>query len=79
MPVDRAIRRLAFSPNRLTEGCPKTPLYALFREYFQLEEDLFFCHILNRELVGQTSSLAKLQLLVGAAYDQGDPYAIGNL
>ena len=55
---------------------PKTPLYPLFREYFQLEEDLFFCHTLNRELVGRSSSLAKLQLLVETAYDQDDPYAI---
>lgn len=54
---------------------PRTPLYSLFKEYFKLEEDLYFCHILNSELVGRSSSLAKLQLLVEKAYDLGDPHA----
>lgn len=54
---------------------PRTPLYDIIKEYFKLEEDLYFCHILNSELVGQSSSLAELQLLVEKAYDLGDPHA----
>lgn len=54
---------------------PKTPLYDIFRAHFELDDDLMFCHTLNRELAEHSSELAKLQLLVLKAYDQGDPHA----
>lgn len=54
---------------------PRTPLYGIIKEYFKLEEDLYFCHILNSELAGRLSSLARLQPLVEKAYDLGDPHA----
>lgn len=54
---------------------PQTPLYSIIKEHFGLTEDLYFCHILNRELASKSSSLAELQLLVEKAYDLGDPHA----
>lgn len=53
----------------------RTALYGLFREHFQLEDDLLFCGLLNHELATHTSELAKLQLLVLKAYDMGDAHA----
>ncbi|MDR0388489.1 MAG: hypothetical protein LBH73_00285, partial [Spirochaetaceae bacterium] len=52
---------------------PRTPLYEIFREHFQLTKDIYFSEIANRDLSNERGRFAKMQLLAEKAFRAGDP------
>lgn len=54
---------------------PRTHIYELFREHFEIGEDLLFIHRLNHEIADKGAETAKIQMLLKKAYELGDVIA----